>query len=176
VAATKLDVERDPFVRHREIRPESFAGASETKPGAPPAGSPAECISEPLRRRSRAEADDDCAGPGCSGTRHLRRREMKEMPTHVVIERIHECMRPGLGAHRVKYDEELARLVNEFGVDFVSHHACEETWSGGEECPPGHCERPDGHGVFGPDAEREYTCRQACRDYVEFLVGHASTN
>jgi hypothetical protein len=101
---------------------------------------------------------------------------MSKNPHHVVIERIHECMRSGLGADQVKYDEELARLVDEFGVDFVSQHACEETWSGGEECSAGRCERPDGHGVLNPDAEGEYTCRQACRDYVEFFVGCPPTN
>jgi hypothetical protein len=53
-AAAKLDVERGRFVQHREIRPESLAGASKTKSGAPPADTPAECTSEPLQRRRAA--------------------------------------------------------------------------------------------------------------------------
>jgi hypothetical protein len=105
--------------------------------------------------------------------------EMKERsknPHHVVIERIHKCIRSGLGGNEVQYDAELAELVDEFGVDFVSQHACEETWHGGEECRPGHCERPDGHGVLDPDTEGEHTCRQACRAYVEFFVGRPLAN
>jgi hypothetical protein len=54
-AAAKLDIERGRFVRHREIRPESFAGATETKLGALPAGTPAERTDEPLRRRGEAD-------------------------------------------------------------------------------------------------------------------------
>jgi hypothetical protein len=50
-AAAKLDVERGRFVRHREIRPDSLAGASKTKSGTPSADTPAERTSEPLRRR-----------------------------------------------------------------------------------------------------------------------------
>jgi hypothetical protein len=53
-AAAKLDVERGRFVQHREIRPESLAGASKTKSGTPPADTPAERTSEPLRRRRAA--------------------------------------------------------------------------------------------------------------------------
>jgi hypothetical protein len=104
-------------------------------------------------------------------------KEIGQNPDHVVVERIHDCMRSGLGgANVVQYDEELAKLVDEFGLDFVCQHACEETWAGGDECLRGRCERPDGHGALDPDTEGEYTCRQACRDYVEFFVGRAPTN
>jgi hypothetical protein len=37
-------------------------------------------------------------------------------PHQVGIERIYECMRSGLGGNEVRYDEELAKLVDEFGV------------------------------------------------------------
>jgi hypothetical protein len=94
----------------------------------------------------------------------------------VVIERIHECMRLGLGDQEA-YETELARLVDEFGVGFVSKYACEETWFGGEQCPLGRCERPDGHGVFDPDADGVSTrAGKALRDYVEFFVGLPCAN
>jgi hypothetical protein len=54
LAAAKLDVERGRFVWHREIRPENLARASKTKSGTPPADTPAERTSEPLRRRRAA--------------------------------------------------------------------------------------------------------------------------
>jgi hypothetical protein len=91
------------------------------------------------------------------------------------IERIHACMKLGLSCDQTLYDEELGKLVDEFGVDFVCRHACEETWHSVEACPPGHCERPDGHGVVDPE-DGEYTCRQACRAYIEFAMGRPPAN
>jgi hypothetical protein len=80
-------------------------------------------------------------------------KEISKDPHHVIIERIHECMRSGLGGNQVQYDEELAKLVDACGVDFVSQHACEEMWAGGEECPAGRCERPCSSASSRPDHE-----------------------
>ena len=99
---------------------------------------------------------------------------MLKNPDPVVSERIRECMKLGLGSNKERYDEELGKLVDEFGPDFVSQHACEETWFGGQECPPGHCKRPEGYSEF--DSEDECTCRQACLAYIEAFIGVRCTN
>jgi hypothetical protein len=81
-------------------------------------------------------------------------------------------MKLGLGRDIERYNEELAELVDEFGVDFVAHQACKETWFGGKECPLGHCGRPEGYGCPG----EEYTCREACLAYIKNFIGVRSAN
>jgi hypothetical protein len=67
-AGARLDVERGRFVRHREIRPESLAGASNTKSGALHAA-PAKRTSEPARAVALVEAGHDYTLPAVSCAR-----------------------------------------------------------------------------------------------------------
>lgn len=97
-------------------------------------------------------------------------------PLRRAIERIHECMRLGLGGNQIECDTELAKLVEQFGEEFVCQHACEETWAGGKECAAGHCERRDGHGAWDTDAEGDVTCRQAAQAYIECCMGRPAPN
>jgi hypothetical protein len=99
---------------------------------------------------------------------------MFKKPESLVIERIHELNKTRFGSDTERYDKELTELVDEFGVDFVSQHACDETLFAGQECPPGRCERPGGYS--GPEDGREYTCREACLAYIECFIGVRCTN
>jgi hypothetical protein len=96
----------------------------------------------------------------------------EQLRSVAAIERVHECMKLGLGRNAERYDEELAELVDEFGADFVAHQACEEARFGGKECPLGYCERPEGYGLPG----EEITCREACLAYIESFIGVRCAN
>jgi hypothetical protein len=92
----------------------------------------------------------------------------------MAVERVHRCVRMGLRGNQSKYDAEVIKLMNDLGIDFVCQHACENTWRGGKECAPGHCESPDGHGTMDLEAgDEKCTCREAMRGYIEHHLGYS---
>jgi hypothetical protein len=83
-------------------------------------------------------------------------------PQDPAVEWVHEVMRLCTAGNDNPYNAELTRLVDEFGADFVSQHACQEAAEGGERCPEGHCEMYD---------EYLCTCGEGMQQYIEDFIG-----
>jgi hypothetical protein len=82
-------------------------------------------------------------------------------PQDPAVEWVHEGMRLRTAEMDV-YNSELAKLVDELGIDFVCQHACHEAAEGGERCPEGHCEFYD---------EYLCACGECVHQYIEDFVG-----
>lgn len=91
--------------------------------------------------------------------------------------RVHNCVKVGFYADQCTYDEVLAKMIDELGIDFVCEHACQNTLCGGKECAPDHCEEPDGYGFVDLEAgEEEMTCRETLRAYIEVYMGQRDSS
>jgi hypothetical protein len=65
------------------------------------------------------------------------------------------------------YSTELAKLLDEFGIDFVCQHACRAEAYGRGACPEGRCERP-----LEYTGDEECTCREAMYYNIDSFVGY----
>ncbi len=88
-------------------------------------------------------------------------------PTHESIKRALKIMKlyhtGGPKLHRV----ELAKLLDEFGIDFVCQHACKAEAYGRGACPEGRCERP-----LEYTGAEDCTCREAMYYNIDMFVGY----
>ena len=62
---------------------------------------------------------------------------------------------------------ELAKLLDEFGIDFVCQHACRAEAYGRGACPEGRCERP-----LEYTGAEDCTCREAMYYNIDMFVGY----
>jgi hypothetical protein len=64
---------------------------------------------------------------------------------------------------------ELAKLLDEFGIDFVCQHACKAEAEERGACPEGRCERP-----LEYTGDEDCTCREAMYYNIDCFVGYRS--
>ena len=67
------------------------------------------------------------------------------------------------------HSTELAKLLDEFGIDFVCQHACKAEAQGRGACPEGRCERP-----LEYTGDEDCTCREAMYYNIDCFVGYRS--
>jgi hypothetical protein len=67
------------------------------------------------------------------------------------------------------HSTELAKLLDEFGIDFVCQHACRAEAYGRGACPEGRCERP-----LEYTGDGDCTCREAMYYNIDCFVGFRS--
>jgi hypothetical protein len=67
------------------------------------------------------------------------------------------------------HNTELAKLLDEFGIDFMCQHACRAEVYGRGACCEGHCERPMEY-----TGAEDCTCRQAMFYNIDSFVGYRS--
>ena len=72
-----------------------------------------------------------------TGKAKNRQRKTRQNPA---VERARQVMKLDHSRDEKLYNAELAKLLDEFGIDFVCQHACQEAAHERETCPEGHCE------------------------------------
>jgi hypothetical protein len=88
---------------------------------------------------------------------------------NAAVARARQVMKLGHSRDEKLYKAELAKLLDEFGVDFVCHHACQEAAHGRKACPEGHCAKPYEH-----TGAEDCTCAEMLFSYINDFVGYRS--
>jgi hypothetical protein len=86
---------------------------------------------------------------------------------NAAVKRVHEIMKLAASRDEAQYRKELAKLVDKFGADFVSDHACRKVERGGKACSVGQCRQP-----YHP----ECTCKEGMAEYIDAFVGYRTEN
>jgi hypothetical protein len=95
------------------------------------------------------------------------KNDQKKTPPNAAIARARQVMKLHHSGDDKLYNAELAKLLDEFGVDFVCQHACQEAAHGRKACPEGHCAKPYEH--TGAD---DCTCGEMMFYYIDSFVGY----
>jgi hypothetical protein len=90
-------------------------------------------------------------------------------PTNESIKHARKVMKLYQSKDYTRYNAELTKLLDEFGIDFVCQHACRAETDGRRTCPEGRCERP-----LEYTGDEDCTCRQAMFYYIDSFVGYRS--
>ena len=88
-------------------------------------------------------------------------------PTHESIKRARKIMKLYHTGGAELHSAKLAKLLDEFGIDFVCQHACKAEAYGRGACPEGRCERP-----LEYTGSEDCTCREAMYYNIDMFVGH----
>jgi hypothetical protein len=91
----------------------------------------------------------------------------RKAPTYRSIERARKVMKLYQSKDYTRYNAELTKLLDEFGIDFVCQHACRAETDGRNACPEGRCERP-----LEYTGDKDCTCREMMFYYIDSFVGY----
>ena len=82
---------------------------------------------------------------------------------NAAVKRVHQVMKLATSRDEAQYRTALAKLVDKFGAEFVSEHACRKVERGGKACSAGQCRQP-----YHP----ECTCKEGMAEYIDGFVGY----
>ena len=88
-------------------------------------------------------------------------------PTMSSIKRARKIMKLYHTGGAELHSAKLAKLLDEFGIDFVCQHACRAEAYGRGACPEGRCERP-----LEYTGAEDCTCREAMYYNIDMFVGY----
>ena len=84
-------------------------------------------------------------------------------PKDAAVKLVHQVMKLATSCKEAQYRKAVAKLVDKFGADFVSEHACRKVERGGQACSTGDCKRPD---------HPECTYSEGMAEYIDGFVGY----
>ena len=88
---------------------------------------------------------------------------------NTAVKRARQVMKLCHSGGEKPYKAELAKLLDEFGMDFVCQHACQEAAHGRKACPNGQCAKPYEH-----TGSHDCTCGEMIFSYINDFVGYRS--
>jgi hypothetical protein len=94
-------------------------------------------------------------------------RVARNTPKGGAVKRVHQVMKLATSCDEAQFRKEVAKLIDTFGADFVSEHACRKVERGGPACSAGHCRRPD---------HPECTCSEGMAEYIDAFVGYRTND
>ena len=88
---------------------------------------------------------------------------------NAAVARARQVMKLGYSGDEKLYKAELAKVLDEFGMDFVCQHACQKAAHEREACPNGQCAKPYEH-----TGNHDCTCGEMIFSYINDFVGYRS--